>query len=32
MRIATSQFYRQAMTAMQQQSSKLQQTQLQLTA
>ncbi|MES2606254.1 MAG: flagellar hook-associated protein FlgL, partial [Pseudomonadota bacterium] len=31
MRIATSQFYRQAMTAMQQQSSKLQQTQLQLT-
>ena len=32
MRIATSQFYRQAMTAMQDQSSKLQQTQLQLTA
>jgi len=32
MRIATSQFYRQAMTAMQQQSSKLQQTQLQITA
>src|SRR5688572_28088503 len=31
MRIATSQFYRQAMTAMQQQTSKLQQTQLQLT-
>ncbi len=31
MRIATSQFYRQAMTAMQQQSSKLQQTQLQIT-
>ncbi|MES2626066.1 MAG: flagellar hook-associated protein FlgL [Pseudomonadota bacterium] len=32
MRIATSQFYRQAMTAMQQQSAKVQQTQLQLTS
>lgn len=31
MRIATSQFYRQAMTAMQQQTSKLQQTNLQIT-